>query len=355
MYRVDLAGRLKARQRALRTRLSGRDALLDAIRSAHASTDPRKVAGWLVREAGDWVAAPCWAVVATDVQGRQAVLADAGLTPEYEASLALVASWVMREGRELLAADLASDERGAPIGAGSAVAFPLLCRGRTIGVLAALDARPSASAPQVTPALRGVIGIYLESPAVALESALALQRAEALSVTDDLTRVYNSRYLRLVLRREVKRASRGSRPLSLLFIDLDGFKAVNDTYGHLAGSKVLVEAAAAIRNGARETDMVARFGGDEFCLVLPDTGSAGAVSAAERIRDMFREHRFLVAEGSAIQLTCSIGVATLPDVAGSAEELLRAADTAMYKVKGGGKNGIHVAREEGSSLLLPSS
>ena len=105
---------------------------------------------------------------------------------------------------------------------------------------------------------------------------MRMQRAEALSVTDDLTQLYNSRYLSQVLRRETKRASRSGRPLSLLFIDLDGFKGVNDTHGHLAGSAALVEAAAVIRISARETDIVARFGGDEFALVLPDTGSEGA-------------------------------------------------------------------------------
>ena len=100
---------------------------------------------------------------------------------------------------------------------------------------------------------------------------MLLQRAEELSVTDDLTRLYNSRHLNLSLRRESKRAMRSSRALSLLFIDLDGFKAVNDTYGHLFGSRALVEAAAVIRGCARETDVVARFGGDEFAIVLPET------------------------------------------------------------------------------------
>ena len=110
------------------------------------------------------------------------------------------------------------------------------------------------------------IRTLLEPAAVALDNALQLKRAEALSVTDDLTRLYNSRYLNQVLRRETKRASRSGRPLSLLFIDLDGFKSINDTHGHLFGSRALVEAATVIRGSARETDVVARFGGDEFAL-----------------------------------------------------------------------------------------
>jgi diguanylate cyclase (GGDEF)-like protein len=146
-----------------------------------------------------------------------------------------------------------------------------------------------------------------------------------------------------VLRRETKRASRSGRPLSLLFIDLDGFKAVNDTHGHLFGSRALVEAAAVIRQSARETDVVSRFGGDEFALVLPDTGGEGAFAVGERIRERIAAHKFLAGDGLDIHLTASVGVATLPDVAASAEELVQAADKAMYQVKETGKNGIVAA------------
>ena len=140
-----------------------------------------------------------------------------------------------------------------------------------------------------------------------------------------------------MLRRETKRASRSGRPLSLLFIDLDGFKAVNDTHGHLFGSRALVEAAAVIRGSARETDVVARFGGDEFALVLPDTGGEGAFAVGERIRERIAAHTFLAGDGLDIHLTASVGVATLPDVAASAEELVQAADKAMYQVKDRGQ------------------
>jgi diguanylate cyclase (GGDEF)-like protein len=185
--------------------------------------------------------------------------------------------------------------------------------------------------------------VLLEPVSVALDNALQLKRTEELSVTDDLTQLYNSRYLNQVLRRETKRASRSGRPLSLLFIDLDGFKAVNDTHGHLCGSRTLVEAAAVIKGSARETDVVSRFGGDEFALILPDTGGEGAFAVGERIRERVAEFEFLARDGLKIRLTASVGVATLPDVAASAEELVQAADSAMYQVKEHGKNGIQAA------------
>ena len=149
--------------------------------------------------------------------------------------------------------------------------------------------------------------------------------------------------LNLVLRREEKRSVRSGKPLSVLFIDMDGFKNVNTLHGHLAGSRALVEAAGVIRSCARETDVVARFGGDEFSLILPDTGREGAVAVAERIRARMRAFPFLGEEGLALHLTASIGIATLPDLTATAEELLKAADTAMYRVKNSGKDGIHFA------------
>ena len=170
-----------------------------------------------------------------------------------------------------------------------------------------------------------------------------MARAEALSVTDDLTQLFNSRYLHEVLRKETKRAVRSGRPLSLLFVDLDGFKGINDVHGHQLGSRALVEAAGVIRSSARETDIVARFGGDEFALILPDTDPEGARAVARRIRERVGRYKFLAERAPGSRLTASIGVATLPDAADTAEGLLQAADAAMYQVKEKGKNGINIA------------
>jgi diguanylate cyclase (GGDEF)-like protein len=343
--RPDFASRIKVRLRTLRTRLERRDALIEAVREANATLDPYKVCNWLVRQADEWIPAPCWAVVATDVSGEASIVADKGCTADLEHSIWAVANWVSAQGSEFLSADLTKDRRGAPNARGTAVGLPMTCRSRTLAVLVGIDPQPSSAAPSLGTAVLAAMRTLLEPAAIALDNAMAFQKAEALSITDDLTGLSNSRYLNLVLRREEKRSVRSGKPLSVLFIDMDGFKNVNTNHGHLAGSKALVEAANVIRVCARETDVVSRFGGDEFALILPDTGREGAVSVAERIRDRLRAFSFLELEGLSLHLTASIGIATLPDITGSAEELLKAADRAMYQVKDSGKNGIHIAEE----------
>jgi diguanylate cyclase (GGDEF)-like protein len=330
-------------QSSLRSRLSRADVLANVIRAVNSSLDPARVAEALVASASDWVPAPGWLVLATDDAGRTRALAARGLSPTLEPAATAVGEWVMRTSTVCCAMDLSGDRRFSGAAAAAAVAFPLECRGRTVGALVAIDRLPSAREPRFAPATLAAVRAALEPGAIALDNALRVERAEALSVTDDLTQLYNSRYLSQVLRRETKRASRSGRPLSLLFVDLDGFKSINDSHGHLYGSRGIVEAAVVIRASARETDVVARFGGDEFALILPDTGSEGAVAVGERVRDRIAAHPFLKSEGLDIHLTVSVGVATLPDVAASAEGLIQAADEAMYHVKEHGKNGIYVA------------
>jgi diguanylate cyclase (GGDEF)-like protein len=340
---LDLATRLRVFQRALRSRVERRDALIDIVRGVNATLEPVKIAEVIVEHAATWVPAPCWAVVSADLSGQLTVLADRGLTPDMGPAVYAIATWVMHRSQEFVTPDLTHDTRVSDPAVGAVIAFPLSCRGRRVGAVVALDRLPSAREPRLAPSMLRAVRVLLEPASVALDNALLLKRAEALSVTDDLTHLYNSRYLNLVLRRETKRASRSGRPLSLLFIDLDGFKAVNDTHGHLFGSKALVEAAAVIRSSARETDVVARFGGDEFAIVLPDTGGEGAFAVGARVREKIAAFKFLAADGLDIHLTGSVGVATLPDVAASSEELVQAADKAMYQVKESGKNGILAA------------
>jgi diguanylate cyclase (GGDEF)-like protein len=340
---LDLATRLRVFQRALRSRVERREALIEIVRHVNATLEPDKIAEVIVERGANWIPAPCWAVVSSDLSGQLTVLADRGLVPEMGPAVYAIATWVMNRGQEFVSANLRTDARVPHEGVGSVIAFPLSCRGRRVGAIIGLDRAASEREPRLSPTILRAVRVLLEPASVALDNALLLKRAEALSVTDDLTHLYNSRYLNLVLRRETKRASRSGRPLSLLFIDLDGFKGVNDTHGHLYGSRALCEAAAVIRGSARETDVVARFGGDEFAIILPDTGGEGAFAVGARVRDKIAAFNFLSGDGLNIHLTASVGVATLPDVAASSDELVQAADKAMYAVKDSGKNGIQAA------------
>jgi diguanylate cyclase (GGDEF)-like protein len=340
---LDLAGRVRVFQRALRSRIERPEAFLDIVRAVNTTLEPVKIAELVLERAVTWLPAPCWVLAAGDLGGQLTVLANRGLEPDLAPAVPGVAGRVMQRCQDFVTADLSADPR-IPNGlVATVIAFPLSCRGRCVGVLIALDRMPSSRVPRLNPVIHRAIRVLLEPVSVALDNALLLKRAEALSVTDDLTQLYNTRYLNQVLHRETKRASRSGRPLSLLFIDLDGFKGINDNHGHLFGSRALVEAASVIRGSARETDIVARFGGDEFAVILPDTGSEGAYAVGERIRERIAEYQFLAEKGLNLRLTASVGVATLPDAADSADELIHAADVAMYSVKDHGKNGIQSA------------
>jgi diguanylate cyclase (GGDEF)-like protein len=340
---LDLSGRLRTFQRILRSRVEQRDALVNFVRAVNATLEPAEIADIIVEHAAQWVPARDWALLSSDLSGQLSVLSGRGVTEENEHAMRAVANWVMQHGEEFATDDLRGDARVGAESVGALLAFPLVGRGQRVGALIGFDRARASHKPRLSPSMQRAVRTLLEPVSMALDNALALKRAEALSVTDDLTHLYNSRYLNQVLRRETKRASRSGRPLSLLFIDLDGFKGVNDAHGHLFGSRALVEAAALIRTSARETDVPARFGGDEFAVILPDTGGEGAFAVGERIRDRVAAHRFLAGDGLDVHLTASVGVATLPDAAASADELVAAADKAMYRVKDSGKNGIQAA------------
>jgi diguanylate cyclase (GGDEF)-like protein len=341
--RLDLATRLRRSQRAVKNRLAKPETQLALVRAAHQTLDPAKIGEVILEHVSEWLGVTSCTVTVAEGDDDMRTVAARGYAGGVTDAAARVARWVRRSGVVFAAADLRRDSRieGA---CGAVVALPLHGRVRPLGAVVLIERLASAVEPHLPPSMATLLATALAGPAVALENALVLERAEALSVTDDLTQLYNSRYLNQVLRREAKRAMRSGRPLSLLFLDLDGFKRVNDTHGHLAGSAALVEAASVIRGSARETDVVARFGGDEFALILPDTGCEGATSVAERVRERLALHKFLERDGLIVRLTVSVGVATLPDVAASAEDLMKAADTAMYRVKESGKDGVFIAR-----------
>ncbi len=184
---------------------------------------------------------------------------------------------------------------------------------------------------------------------IAVENSRLYKLTRQLSMTDGLTGLYNFRYLQERLAEETERARRYRHEVSLLMIDTDQFKEFNDRFGHPAGDAALAELGRVLHGAVREVDVVCRYGGEEFAIVLPETGARGAYVAAENLRDAVREHRFCNGEGVAeCQLTVSIGFATYPQHAADCEELLREADDALYRAKHEGRDRVRAPLAKGS-------
>ncbi len=175
-----------------------------------------------------------------------------------------------------------------------------------------------------------------------LEQSFAYQQIEHMTFRDDLTELYNQKYLPIILEQELQRAVRHGHHFSVLFLDIDFFKLVNDTKGHLVGSNVLVQISKLIKECIRGTDFAFRYGGDEYVIVLSDAASKEATLVAERLRQKTENSVFVVGD-SQVKVTVSIGIATYPEHAKTTAELLQMADDAMYKGKHKSRNIVYLA------------
>jgi two-component system cell cycle response regulator len=236
--------------------------------------------------------------------------------------------------------DVAPDMDVEPV-SNTAVAVPLNRGDRIIGVLALYhrmvpepfdreDAKTLAS--------------FATQASVAIENVLLHREAQRLSITDGLTGVWNRRYLQLTLAKEIDRSQRFGRPLSVLMIDIDDFKLVNDRFGHPRGDEVLVELTRRALGQIRtQIDFLTRYGGEEFVVVLPETPAEGAMVVAQKIRQAIGEEPFLSEGGPQVEVTVSIGASTFPEDGSSMQELVEAADQAMYRAKEGGRDRVEAA------------
>jgi diguanylate cyclase (GGDEF)-like protein len=338
-------------------------AAFDLVSSLHFIGDQNSAAHTALDGIAPLVNADRWIIyLFSDPKGPSASILEAiaSLRPAEEAVSETADDWrrlLLRDhnsppGSESKAARLAGagmgtirkKERGQNI-----VAVPLICGERILGVLEGVRAGRSFRKSEI--AILDSLSLPVAS---ALANAVRIGEAERLSQTDDLTKLHNARYLRQFLLNEIRRARRYGSSVAALFLDLDDFKRVNDAHGHLAGSHVLMEMAAVILSSIRDTDAVARYGGDEFVIVLPDTKIDLAGIVAERIREKIARHYFHAGRNLKLSLTASFGVAAFPEHASSPQQLIAAADTAMYEAKAANKNCIRFSASLAREVKVPN-
>lgn len=257
-----------------------------------------------------------------------------------------VVGWVAREKTALLVGDAQSDARFCKkmdemtqFMTRSILCVPMMARGQLLGVVELVN-RDAFTFNEDD--LR-VLGSLVDYAAIAIENARNFLRVQELTVRDDVTTLFNSRHLHEMLEYEFERSRRYAQDFSVLFFDLDHFKQVNDTHGHLCGSKLLHEIGELIRENLRLVDIPTRYGGDEFVIILPQTNREQALLVARRIRSALNERCFLQGLGLSIHITASFGVATYPCDSRNRDDILRLADEAMYRVKERTRDGIECA------------
>lgn len=258
-----------------------------------------------------------------------------------------IAGWVVARKKPLLVEDVRKDPRFSSrfdaatlFTTRSILAAPLRFGERSLGVIELVKGPKEEAFREEDLRTLTTIADYA---AIALENALNFRRVRELTILDEHTGLYNARHLAKVLPAEVARAERFEHPLSLIFFDLDHFKQVNDRHGHQVGSAVLAGIGDILRATVRSVDVPVRYGGDEFVCLLPETEKAQALFWARQIRTAIREHIFRSSAEVEFHVDASFGVASLPDDAETAEELLHQADMAMYRVKQGGRGDIQAA------------
>ncbi len=258
-----------------------------------------------------------------------------------------IAGWVARHNQPVYVPDTAKDNRFSTriddmtaMTTRSIACIPVRGRDGVLGVIELINCPNPLKFDGEDLFLLQALADYV---AIAIENSRHVQKIHELTITDDCTRLFNARHLHNMLEAEINRSTRYNYEFSVIFIDLDHFKQVNDEHGHLIGSKLLAQVGFVLQQHLRLIDMAFRYGGDEFVIMLPQTSKRSAVLVAKRLHKLLREHVYMGDEGLNIRLTASFGLASFPTDATNRADLIHMADASMYDVKRSTRNNIAVA------------
>jgi diguanylate cyclase (GGDEF)-like protein len=317
--------------------------------------DLQKILQTIMEKISDFLQPDTWSLLMLDENTQELyfeIAIGAGANKLKDVRLKMgegIAGWVAEHGEPVLVDDVKKDPRFArrydeltQTDTQSVVCVPIKGREKILGVIELINCLGRESfRKEDIPILKNLA----DYAAIALENARYVQRIHELTITDDCTALYNARHLHFVLDAEIYRSNRYNYEFSVIFIDLDHFKQVNDTYGHLVGSKLLWMIGDLIKGHLRLIDYAFRYGGDEFVVLLPQTSKENALMVVRRIKDLLNSTTYFTEEGLNIKVTASFGLASFPGDARTRKEILRMADEAMYLVKNTTRNNIALAGE----------
>lgn len=325
-------------------------------RSVLNNQEQKKILREILEKITEFIKAEAWSFLVYNEESQKLFFEITAGTSEKEIkdfSLELgqgIAGWVAQHRIPLVVPDVSVDTRFfrsidkiTHFNTRCVLAVPLIVRGKLVGVVELVNRLDGKPFDENDLKIMQTISMHA---AIALETAVLYQMTRELSVTDDLTGLYNARFLRDSLEREIQSAQQRNSTVSFIFMDLDHFKKINDVHGHLRGRAVLKEVAGRIQPHVRENDIVARYGGDEFVIVMPDAGAETAMQVAEKIRKKIKNGLFLKDEGLDLSLTASFGVATFPINAKSKNDLINMADEAMFSAKRKKRDSVYMAHTD---------
>jgi len=325
----------------------------DVAKALTSSLDLDSILQTIMEKMAEYFRPETWSLLMVDEQKNELYFAIAvGTAAEALKNVRLkvgegIAGHVAKYGEKLVVPDVRADQRFAKRidkvtqwETQSIICIPLRAKLRVLGVIQLVNVDMEHFGHEEQFFLQALC----DYAAIAIENARAVEKIQELTITDDCTGLYNARHLYKTLETEVYRSARFGYEFSVIFIDLDHFKQVNDTHGHLIGSKLLAEIGYLIKAQLRLIDFAFRYGGDEFVVLLPQTTKDSALVVARRLRDSLRNATFCKEEGLNLNVRASLGLATYPHDAKTPHDIIRQADEMMYLVKNSTRDNIGIAQ-----------